>query len=66
MSIAHFLDILVVDHPLDLSFVLLSGEEESPVLPPLFLTEFDLNVEVLSFLPSVDNFHEALGDVITR
>ncbi|CAK8691447.1 unnamed protein product [Clavelina lepadiformis] len=42
------------------------GEEESPVLPPLFLTEFDLNVEVLSFLPSVDNFHEALGDVITR
>jgi len=36
------------------------------VLPPLFLTEFDLDVQHLAFQPNVEDFHEVLGDVITR
>ena len=43
----------------------LSGEEEdSHTLPPLFLTEFDLDLHQLSFIPNVENFHDIIGDVI--
>ena len=47
--------------------IFFAGEEpESTVLPPLFLTEFSLDISQLMFMPNVDEFHDSLGDVIIK
>ena len=41
-------------------------EDENHSLPPLFLTEFNLDVHCLSFIPNVEDFHDIISDVILR
>ena len=44
----------------------IGDEVESTVLPPLFLTEFSLDINQLMFIPNVDDFHDNLGEVILK
>lgn len=39
---------------------------DAPALPPLFLTEFNLDIISLSFTPNLDDFHDSIGKVIER
>lgn len=41
-------------------------EEETPQLPPLFISEFVLEPNQLLFQPDNDDFHEGLAEVIKR
>ncbi|XP_019622649.1 PREDICTED: dynein heavy chain 6, axonemal-like [Branchiostoma belcheri] len=42
------------------------GEETEAVLPPLFVTEFQLNTTHIDFQPDLSDFQEGQGEVIRR
>ncbi|XP_039271711.2 dynein axonemal heavy chain 6-like [Styela clava] len=42
-------------------------DEDAPtILPPLFVTEFNLDITSLSFTPNMEDFHDGLGKVIDK
>jgi len=46
--------------------LILQEEEETPVLPPLYTTEFVLELNQLLFSPDIEEFQEGVAEVIKR
>lgn len=51
---------------LSIYFTVGLDDGDAPALPPLFLTEFNLDVVSLSFTPNLDDFHDTTGKVIEK
>ena len=41
-------------------------KEEEKVIPPLYITEFVLNIDSLAFKPDLDEFREIIVDIMSE
>lgn len=39
-------------------------KEEEKVVPPLYITEFVLDIEELNFRPDLDEYRDVIGDIM--
>ena len=46
------------------NFMLDDDKEEEKTIPPLYITEFVLDLDSLAFLPDLDNFRDIIGEIM--